>query len=221
MGRTEQIATQKELLEQLFPTGQAWSREAGGNLMKMVEGLAEEFAELDTRQTAIHEEADPRSTGEMLADWEGALGLPDDCAGNSTTLQERKAAVLTRYLNQGGQDEFYFQDLATSMGYDIEIDEFSPFMAGLSKCGDPVYVEGRPFVCGASKCGDPIFVNSHSVRFIWRVRVKGNRLTLFRTGQSQCGDPLYKISRAEDLECLFNRLKPAHSHLVFEYLEEI
>lgn len=42
--------------------------------------------------------------------------------------------------------------------------------------------------------------------------------TRFRTGASQASDRLGKIARAEDLECLLARLKPAQSnlHLIYE-----
>ena len=45
-----------------------------------------------------------------------------------------------------------------------------------------------------------------------------SRLIWFRCGVHQCGvDPLLFIRIADDLECLFNRWKPAHTHVLFDY----
>jgi len=53
--------------------------------------------------------------------------------------------------------------------------------------------------------------------FFWRVTIPEPRLTLARAGVSRCGDRLTKIDRADDLECLLQRLKPAHTELEVAY----
>jgi uncharacterized protein YmfQ (DUF2313 family) len=49
------------------------------------------------------------------------------------------------------------------------------------------------------------------------VRITEPRVTLFRAGASQAGDLLGKITRAEDLECLLARRKPAHTTCIVSY----
>ena len=39
------------------------------------------------------DESDPRSTLEMLNDWERAFGLPDSCTDAADTLAERQNAL--------------------------------------------------------------------------------------------------------------------------------
>jgi len=124
--------------------------------------------------------------------------LPDVCSEAAQTLQERRADVVAKLTAQGGSSKAYFQALAEAMGYSIEIDEFRPFVAGLSRCG-------------------AVLGGAHAVRHIWRVRVTGPRFTPFRAGASQCGDLLGKIARADDLECKLKRLKPAHTNLIVSY----
>lgn len=151
------------------------------------------------RAVAILVEADPRSALELLPDWERVAGLPDPCgAGINTTLQERRAVLVEKLTAQGGSSIAYFTALAAAMGYAVEIEEYRPFIAGLSRCGDRLN-------------------GGHSVRYYWRVKVPGARVTLFRTGASQAGDRLGKIARAEDLECRLNRLKPAHTTVIVSY----
>jgi uncharacterized protein YmfQ (DUF2313 family) len=43
------------------------------------------------------------------------------------------------------------------------------------------------------------------------------RVTYFRCRASRCGDQLGKIARAADLECRLQRIKPAHTELIFSY----
>lgn len=186
-------------LQALLPTGAAWPRDPGtvrhGQLGAAADGLARGH---DLAEQLI-EEADPRSARELLGDWERVAGLPDPCsAGIATTLQERRAAVVSRLTTTGGQSVAYFACIAAGLGYTVEIDEF------------------RPAVCGRARCGDRAN-GPHAVRHTWRVRVTEPRVTRARCGASQVGDRLGKITRAEDLECLLRRLKPQHTTLIVSY----
>jgi uncharacterized protein YmfQ (DUF2313 family) len=186
-------------LQALLPLGFAWLRRGEARLTRLLAAWAEELARLDARAARIVSESIPSDTLEMLPDWERVAGLPDDCGGElATTVAERRANLVVQLTRQGGATPAFFVSLAATLGYTVTIDEFRPFIAGLSRAGDALW--------GAA-----------AVRYQWRVIVHGARLTNFRTGASQCGDRLLKITHAEDLECLLNRLKPAHTRLVFAY----
>jgi uncharacterized protein YmfQ (DUF2313 family) len=192
-------AAYRSQLQALLPPGDAWPRAADATLTKLLDGIAEELARIDSRAMNAVDESDGRSTRELLADWERVCGLPDSCSASLvTTLQERRGAVVAKLTAQGGSTKAYFVALAAAMGYTVVIDEF------------------RPFITGASRCGD-LLNGGHAVRHSWRVRVLDARYAPFIAGASQCGDLLGKISRAADLECKFKRLKPAHTHLVVSY----
>lgn len=179
--------------------GKAWACPAGSTMESLLRALSEEFARIDARVADLRNEADPRTAFEMLVDWETLAGLPDSCsAAGGGTIEERRAALKAKLLSTGGASEAYFRAICEDLGYQVEIDSF------------------RPFVCGLSRCGD-VLNGPASVRHIWRVRVIGPRVTLFRSGQSQCGDLLGKISRAADLECKLNKLKQAHTRLIVAY----
>ncbi len=186
-------------LQALLPPGRAWPRTPGAVLTRLLSACAATFERLDLRALDLRNEADPRAARESLPEWERVCGLPDVCsAGLATTLQERRAAVVAKLTAQGGASKVYFIALALRMGYVIEIDEFRPFVASVSRCGERLN-------------------GGAAVRHIWRVRVIGPRQTLFRTGVSQAGDRLLKIDRAADLECKLKRLKPAHTRVVMSY----
>ncbi|MFB0491939.1 uncharacterized protein YmfQ (DUF2313 family) [Methylobacterium sp. OAE515] len=201
--------------DDLHPVGPAWPRAAppapdddaprGDDeaLSDLTRGLAKVWGDkVDARAAdLLFIETDPRFTYEMLADWERALGLPDPCVPVVQTLAERRKALVNKLTTEGGQSIPFFIGVAAFLGYAIIITEFRPFQFGLSSFG------GR-----RGQIAPP------SVRFYWKVRVNGGRTTRFRFGASSFGrDAILEIRKAEDLECLFRRWKPAHTIVLFDY----
>ncbi|MQX36807.1 YmfQ family protein [Roseospira navarrensis] len=202
-------AAYRRVLAGLLPRGAAWRRDPGSVLGRLLEALGAPLARADARADALVDEADPRTTWEMLADWERVCGLPDTCsrAAGTPTLEERRAAVVQRLTARGGQSRAFFLGIAEALGYAITIEEWRPFQVGLSGVGPSV----DPGMLGP-QLGPP------QIRFVWRVTVLEPRVTRFHVGTSQCGvDQLTAIRRAEDLECQFRRRAPAHTHLIFRY----
>lgn len=194
-----------EAFAALLPTGEAWSRDPDSTLMQLVRGQAEIWgAVVDPRAADLLQiETDPRFTLELLGEWERAYGLPDPCIPVVQTLPERRRALAQKIAMQGGQSRAFFIGVAASLGYVITITEYRAAQFGLSSFGGS---RGR--------------LNPPRFRYVWTVRVTGNRLARARFGLSSFGrDPLLSIRRAEDLECLFGRLKPAHSKMFFSYGE--
>lgn len=186
-----------EQLSALLPPGLAIRRETDTDVYKLLTALAEELARVDGRGDDLLRESDPRTTLEMLTDWETQVGLPDPClAGVDQTVQERRNAVVARLTGRGGQSRQFFIDLAASLGYTVTITEFRPFRAGISTAGD------------ALTNGDWIFA--------WRVNAPETTITPFRAGQSTAGEPLRAWGN-ERLECAIERVSPAHTILQFAY----
>lgn len=102
--------------------------------------------------------------------------------------------------------------------------------------------EFRPFVCGLSRCGEATWRFGPAVdRYTWIVHMPGPRLSWFRMGASRCGmdpilsspgatatwfrcgwsscgvDPHVDFPRAEDLECMVRRAQPEHGEVLFRY----
>lgn len=190
-------------LRALLPQGAAWSRDPNSTLGRLLHGIAEELARIDGRGAALLEEADPRTTLELLADWERMAGLPDTCFGQPDNIPERQVALTSRLTSVGGQSRAYFTELAASLGYSVSIDEFSAF-----RCGDT--------------CGKPCFDDQWA--HVWRMNILPLSYDLpedqFYIAQFRCGDSCGKPLRgwgAINLECLVNRFKPAHSAVLFSY----
>jgi uncharacterized protein YmfQ (DUF2313 family) len=88
--------------------------------------------------------------------------------------------------------------LATALGYEVEIIEPVPFMAGWGAAGDEIF--------------DP------SVNYQWGLIIHNQPVYLFLAGESAAGEPLSWWRPQTALESLFVELKPAHTYVYFSYL---
>lgn len=118
----------RDQLLNLFPRGRAWARNITSTMAKLCHAIADEFARLDQREDDLMEEADPRTSSELLTDYERVLNLPDTCSNTiNPTIEERRAAVVGRYLGIGGHNIPYLISVASRMGYTIDIiDKVTP-----------------------------------------------------------------------------------------------
>ena len=196
-------AAYADQLGQLLPRGRAWARGADTVLGRLLGGMSAEFARVDARAAVLVDEADPRTALELLPDWERVAGLPDNCTGASGTITERRIALASKLTQLGGQSVPVLVELAATLGYFIEIDELTSCDAG--------------FAAGAELFDD-------GWRFSWQVEVVLDE-TAYRDNYaefvvgSEAGDPLRSYG-ALDLECLFDRVKPAHTSVVYVYSVE-
>jgi uncharacterized protein YmfQ (DUF2313 family) len=222
---------------QLLPQGPAWPRTLGSTLDLACRGLAKYWGEVDRRAgDLLEQESDPRKTLELLLDWERNWGLPDPCYEAPQSIDERHRELIRRMTMLGAQSRQFFIDMAAELGYTITISEYRVWVVGMDQCGDsrvygdgstPMYNQwGQPILNDA---GVPIVEDELSAwpqyglgppanRFYWTVHVSGQALIWFRVTSGQTGvDPHLRIGLANDLECLLNRYKPAHTQIIFDY----
>lgn len=181
-------------LQALLPQGPAWPRDAGATLTKLLQAMADELARIDGRAAQLIEEADPRTTDELLADWERVAGLPDSCVTAAQSTAQRRAALHAKLTTLGGQSTAYFIALAASLGYTVTITEFH-----LHTVEDDVNY--------------PLY--GHPWRFAWQVNAPQNTVGTLSVTDT-VADPLAWWGN-ELLECVIRRLKPAHTHVLFAY----
>lgn len=200
-----------EALAALLPTGPAWPRYPDSVLMRLVSGLAQIWGLVDGRAADLLErESDPRTTLELLDDWERNWGLPDPCFAQGHTIGERQQILVEWMTLEGGQSRAFFIGMAARIGYAIRITEYAPFMCGISECGDTRDAFGD----WRWQLGPP------EIRFNWTVHVDTARLTWFRVGGGggELGvDHHLEIGLALDLECMLRRWKPAHTEVLMDY----
>lgn len=232
----------REAFFNLLPDGPAWPKKAiTGPLWQTVDGLNQYWGVVDGRAADLLErESDPRQTVELLPDWERNFGLPDPCYTAPQTIAERQKALIARMTLYGSQSRQFYKDFAKFLGYSITITEYRPFMVGMDRVGDSrVYGDGsvpyfddkfvRGYLPVCNPLGEPVGNGELSEypnyglgppenRYYWTVHTYTAKLQWFRCGSGQCGvDPHLIIGRAEDLECILDRWKPAHTQIVYDY----
>lgn len=203
------------MLQNLLPWGIAWPRHHAKNLSKLLLALAHELACVHARALDLIREADPRTTSEMLPEWEEAFGLPSQCTGPLGTDDERRTALVTRLTEVGGQSPQYFVELAASLGFDVEVVEYNPFQVGRSQVGDALTNGQAPFQVGHSTVGQAL-TNNVDWLFTWAIESSDITTRDFVVGQGTAGDPLRTWGNGM-LECVLGNAAPAHTLLIFLY----
>lgn len=184
-------------LQALLPPGLAWPRDPDATLTQLLDAFAEEFARVDQRADDLIEEADPRTTHELLPDWERVAGLPDPCAPAEQTIAQRQAALTGKLTLVGDQSRQYFIDIATALGYvGATIDEYRPMTCN-DDCNDALWSEGD--------------------RFAWQINLPYTGGTFIANCNSDCNAPLQAWGDTA-VECRINRYKPAHTTAIFAYI---
>lgn len=181
----------------LLPPGPAWPQGPDDPPMQLGSGWAYSVARMDAVIIGLVDEADPTTTYALLDDWERVAGLPDACElafGGEQEIAQRRSALLARITSAGGQTAAYYISVAAAMGYDITITEFSEHTVD-----DDVDAE----------------MNGQDWAFAWAVNATTTTVTEFSVDDT-ADDPLAWWGNAI-LECVFERIKPAHTTLIFSY----
>lgn len=184
----------------LLPRGKVWATLAdSGNTNQglALETLMPTYVRSAASAAQLLIDAFPSTAVELLPEWQATLGLPDPCAGASPTLQQSQAQVVARITGRGkNQSQAFFIAYALNLGYDITITQFTPFRAGVSRVGTPLY--GLAWA------------------FAWQVNAPSITVTYFRAGKSAVGEPLAVVGNSV-LQCELTRLAPAHTTVLFNF----
>lgn len=184
----------------LLPRGLAWLFPQDSVWRKLFAGIAQELLRIQGRSCDLIKESFPLLADEMLTEWEQDLGLPDSCSPNvNTDLNSRRNQVLRKLSMQGGQSIAYYTKVAKSLGFDIRITENF----------------GNPFIVGVGRVGESL---DNISSYYWTVTAIDFELSEFRVGLNTVGQPLRFWGDLE-LECLLNQIKPAHTAIIFEYID--
>lgn len=179
----------------LLPRGRAWLCEVDSPLYRLLDGLKEEWIRVHERALRLLKEVDPRTTTELLADWEKFLALPEDGDSLGVTIEQRRQEAFSKHVRKGGQSRSFFIGLAQSLGFPVTITEYRPFVAGS--------------LAGAAISNGPWL---HT----WRVNAPESTVTRFSAGRSSAGEPLATWGN-ERLEKKIQKRKPAHTIVLFGY----
>ncbi|MEX3691893.1 YmfQ family protein [Paraburkholderia sp. BR14263] len=179
-----------------LPRGRVWNRNPDSVQTKVLSGFTPVFERLTARASNLLVDAFPATTYELLAGWESTLGLPDPCAGDTPSLEQRQFQVVARLTNSGGQSIPFFIAHANALGYEAKVRQFTPFRVGQQHMG----------------CS----LGSDDWAHTWQLRAPAQTISYFCVSQSYVGQPLAAWGNAV-LECEMEELKPAQTILNFTY----
>jgi uncharacterized protein YmfQ (DUF2313 family) len=185
-------------INHLLPKGLAWPRESDTVLQKVVHGLSGIWGgSVETLAALLLQtESDPRLANVLLADWEQAWGLPDQCIPiPSEDLDIRRTNLVTKMTFLGAQSKQFFIDQAEAIGQTITIREYAPYMCGVSRVGDTHDLNTDDDGKMRWQLGPP------ENRFYWTVSVTG----------------LLTNWAGADIYCLLHRWKPAHTEVILDF----
>lgn len=157
------------------------------------------FDRLQASAEQVLNAVSPDTSGEMLADWERVCGITTNL---SKSYAERVKRVIIQFNAVGGLSIPYFKQLAESIGYRIEIKEYSHLANDLPNAGD-IPIQNSP---------------REHLGYMWRVTVLNgdDNITRFRAGLSRAGERLTDFGDPI-VEEFFQDLKPAHTYCYFAY----
>lgn len=181
-------------LQAHLPRGRVWPRDSDASQTATLGTLTPCFARLNARANNLLVDAFPASTFELLPEWEATLGLPDPCAGEAPTTQQRVAQVVSRLTSTGGQSISYFTAVAAALGYPITITQFVPSRFG--------------------KAFGTLFGGT-AWAFAWQVNAPTFTINSLQFGGS-FGTPFATWGN-NVLQCELERLSPAHTTVLFDY----
>jgi uncharacterized protein YmfQ (DUF2313 family) len=182
------------MLKALLPRGVLWNLEDGSTISRVLLALADELARIDARSEDLIREIHPPTTLELLADFERVYGLPDPCLGEDQSTAQRVASLVQKVTSMGGQTAAYYISVAAILGFTITITEFSSH-----DVEDDVE--------------DPI--SGDDWNFAWQVNAPLDTVIEI-TVEDTVEDPLATFGN-DQLECVLEALKPAHTTIIFAY----
>ena len=144
---TASAADYQDLLLRLAPpssAGLAFPRDPGTSWGLFCLAVGDELARIHQRVLDLIEEADPRTTTEMLAAWERNAGL----SAVGLSVAQRRARLWARLIARGGQTPAYFIALGVPFGKTITITEIATadlFRVDVSAVEDALHEETARF----------------------------------------------------------------------------
>lgn len=170
------------------------------NLRKYLRALASELQRYYEILQQVADEHDIRKTQELITLWERALGIPGTCFDNKSSLDIRRRNLLIKLTGMHGSTAQDFIDLAAKLGYEIKVEPAK--LHGMF----PLHFQAH------------FFNDGKTVTFTLI-------LTLPPDDEPQgftFAFP-FKFIKPDNalLECLFNRIKPAYSQILYRYSDDI
>jgi uncharacterized protein YmfQ (DUF2313 family) len=192
------LEQQAEKLAQYLPDSKDFQAKniEGSQLRKVLIGLASEFLRTRNKVNYIYGQHNPLTTEDMLEEWETTVGIPDDCFSRNATVNQRREQVLLKLVGMNATTKEQFIKIADILGYGIQVSN------GVDTSTFPLTF---PFLFMDEAEKDFIIV----IKILSEPKAETFPLTFPFTLNSDF---------PEILKCLFEKIKPAHTRVYYQYL---
>ena len=164
-------------------------------MRKILIGLAAVWLDYREMLDLLFDEWNPQTTNIFLDEWEKSVGIPDDCFDVAATDDERRTNILLKLVSLNATTAKQFETVAAILGLTVTVTSGLPFSTL------PLTL---PFLLlSAEEAAYTIVVTLDA-----SLEPEGFPLTLPFTLTSPFPDIL---------ECLFNKLKPVNTQIIFRY----
>ena len=180
-------------LAQYLPNGRLFEAKNinDSNFRQLLRGLAGELFTAEGYLVTLEQEYFPDTTVLFIEEWEQALGIPDSCFSGTGDLDERRRDIVVKLASLGVQTVNDFVNLADTFGKTITITY-------------PAESPYPPYDIPYTPVGFP------EARFI--MIVSGENIV---TAVPPYDIPLFLSTGETVLECLFNKLIPSNTKVIF------
>lgn len=188
--------TYLDQLAALLPPGLAWPRDPASTLMQLMAAWADEYARLHSAGDLLFAEAAPDTATMLFGEWLRMAGVPDVCASGETGNAALRAQLLRRLTLIHNPTPAFYIDLAAAYGFAITLTEFEP-------------------TTFAEFLDTPLLGVEAAHRWQVNLPLVGGESRM--TFADPLDTPLSSYASNLSIECLFGRLKPAHTHVTYSY----
>lgn len=192
----------------LWPRGAAWGTpdgeapSLGSTIANLTRAILAPFADLYRHAWQLTMESRSSTLVDSLDEWERDFGLPDPCATEPQSQDERRQILRSRVMELATITPSEVVRLAARLGFVVAIEEPDVFRVGESACG------GIDELSGAA------------LEQQWVVLVHDVPATRFEMGIGEVGVTRLLDFDSGILECAIRRVAPAWTYVVFNYAEQ-
>lgn len=116
-------------LKSFLPKGDFWIglEYTDNNFRLLIEALSKEYKRMGDTICDFIQDFIPDSTENYLEEWEASLQIPDDCIPLADNDDDRRENILLKLRSLNIQNADDLQELATLLGFTLEVVPINPF----------------------------------------------------------------------------------------------
>lgn len=150
---TDSLPAFAALVRELYPRGPAWPNVQGSTTDAVLTSIAAALVSVEHQVHRFRTDTNPLTTIDLVEEWERALDLPDDCQAPSTSLEDRRRAIVAALTGLAGASTSEVLALLARLGYSVTLQRFEPFKAGSGDAGELCYGVAWQYVLGVHYWG--------------------------------------------------------------------